>query len=161
MAPKGTLEAERSASEVPEGTDDAVRLRMLIARFGRRLERTRAGASLTSAETTVLTTVSRCGPIGISELAAAEGINPTMLSRVIRRLEGAGYVVRREDPNDRRAATVATTAFGRRLQERIRAERSDALSTQLSALSGDERAVVHAALPLLERIAEQLKDRRP
>lgn len=155
--------ARRPVADQPaRGEDeDAARLRMLTARLFRRLERTRAGAALTPAETTVLATIARDGQIGLSELAGAEAINPTMLSRVVRRLEQDGYVARREDPADRRAAIVAATASGSRLLERVRAERSDALSTELARLSPDDRATVHLALPLLERVAEQLRGRRP
>jgi DNA-binding MarR family transcriptional regulator len=87
---------------------------MVIARLSRRLERTRAGAALTSTETTVLATTARRGPVGLSDLARAEGMNPTMLSRVIRHLEESGLIVRRGDPDDRRAALVAASPAGKR-----------------------------------------------
>jgi DNA-binding MarR family transcriptional regulator len=149
-------ELEAAAAEA----DLSVRLRMVIARLSRRLERTRAGAGLTSVETTVLATTARRGPVGLSDLARAEGMNPSMLSRVIRRLESSGLIVRRGDPEDRRAAVVTATASGRRMHERIRAERSDSLSALLTELSPDELAALSAGLPVLEKIAEQLKERR-
>ncbi|MGD0985365.1 MAG: MarR family transcriptional regulator [Acidimicrobiales bacterium] len=147
----------------PEATaaeqDVSVRLRMVTARLYRRLERTKAGAALTSVETTVLATTARRGPVGLSDLARAEGMNPSMLSRVIRHLEDSGLIVRRNDPDDRRAALVEATPAGKRLHERIRAERSDSLSALLAKLSPGEQAALCAGLPVLEAIAEQLKGR--
>lgn len=158
MSPQ-RLEA-RDASLVAN-SDAAARLRMLIARLSRRLARTKAGAALTTTETTVLATIVRRGPIRLGDLAAFEAMNPTMLSRIVRHLEQSGLIERSLDPNDRRAATVAVTDGGRRLHRAIRDERSDALSRLLSALEPSERAAVEAALPVLEHLAEQLKDSEP
>jgi DNA-binding MarR family transcriptional regulator len=83
-----------------------------------------------------------------------------MLSRVLGQLSEAGLVHRRADPGDRRAAIVEPTAAGRRLRERIRRERTDVMSVHLAALSDEQRESVLEALPALEALAEQLKDRR-
>lgn len=96
----------------------------------------------------------------LSELAASEGINPTMLSRVVADLVDAGLLERANDPTDRRAATVKLTPSGKRLFERMRRERTDALSSALSELDDRSRARIEAALPALEELAEQLKGRR-
>jgi DNA-binding MarR family transcriptional regulator len=156
----GTTETSRELEVTAAEEDMPVRLRMVIARLSRRLERTHAGAALTSVETTVLATIARRGPLGLSDLARAEGMNPSMLSRVVRHLEGSGLVVKRSDPDDRRAALVAVTPAGKRLHERIRAERSDALSALLGKLPPGEQAALHAGLPVLEGLAEQLKECR-
>jgi len=141
--------------------ETAAQLRTAVGRLARRIRRTRAGAELTSAETTVLATTARHGPIGLSWLAREEGMNPTMLSRVAWRLEDAGLLARHRDPRDRRAALVEATPAGRRLHERIRAERTDALSQLIGQLGEDERRALESALPILEQLARDLKDRRP
>lgn len=151
---------ERGAS-LGADNDAAARLRMLIARLSRRLARTKAGAALTTTETTVLATIVRRGPIRLGDLAAFEAMNPTMLSRIVRHLEQSALIERHLDPNDRRAATVAVTDTGQRLHRAIRDERSDALSRLLSGLDRSERAALQAALPVLEHLAEQLKDAEP
>ncbi len=155
-------EARRQAG-TPSATDDdvAVRLRMAVARLFRRIERTRAGAALTPSETTVLSAVVRQGPLRLSDLARAEGMNPTMLSRIIRDLEEAGLVLRRADLVDRRAALAEATPAGRRLHDRIRSERSDALSAAIELLSPDENLALGAGLPVLEALAERLKGECP
>jgi DNA-binding MarR family transcriptional regulator len=108
----------------------------------------------------VLLNVVRNGPVRLSELAAAEGINPTMLSRVIAELVDTGLLERSSDQGDRRAAWVKATAAGRRLAERMRRERTDAVNVALAALSEEDRRQIEQALPALESLAEELKGRR-
>ena len=64
-------------------TDDVARLRSAIGGLARALRYTDAGAGLTPSELTTLFAIARSGPIGLSELAAQQRLNPTMLSRVV------------------------------------------------------------------------------
>jgi DNA-binding MarR family transcriptional regulator len=82
-----------------------------------------------------------------------------MLSRVITKLADDGLVERESDVTDRRAAWVAATPKGRRLAERMRRERTDALGTALHDLSDADREMLGRALPALEQLAEALKER--
>jgi DNA-binding MarR family transcriptional regulator len=141
--------------------DESSRLRMAVSRLFRRIERTRAGASLTPSQTTVLATITRQGPLRLSDLAVAEGLNPTMISRIVGDLEAAGLIVRSIDTNDRRAALVAATTPGRELIDRVRSERSDALTAGISKLTAQDQQRLRAALPVLETLAESLKGSRP
>jgi DNA-binding MarR family transcriptional regulator len=108
----------------------------------------------------VLLTVVRAGSIRLSELAASEGINPTMLSRIVSDLADVGLLERVSDQHDKRAAWVQATAAGRRLTERMRRERTDAVKLALAGLSPEERRVIEEALPALEALAEELKLQR-
>jgi DNA-binding MarR family transcriptional regulator len=143
--------------------ETAARLRAVIGRLSRRLRPTEAGiaAGLTPTRIAVLMTVRRGGPLRLSELASAEGLNPTMLSRVISDLVDAGLLERVSDERDRRAAWVKATAAGGRLAERMRRERTDALNVALESLGDDERRRIETAIDALEGLAAQLKDRRP
>ena len=144
-------------------TETTPRLRAVIGRLSRRLRPTDAAvaAGLTPTKISVLLHVARAGRIRLSELSEAEGINPTMMSRVIADLTESGLVERASDPGDRRAALVEATAAGRKLAERIRRERTDALNVALDGLDERERSQIEAALPALERLAEELKGDRP
>ena len=68
-------------------------------RISRRLRPTKAGAGFTPTEISVLETVAKRGPIRLSDLAAVEGMNPTMLSRVARKLEAPGLIRRHPHPS--------------------------------------------------------------
>ena len=91
-----------AALEIETGTQ----LRAVIGRLSRRLRPTAAAieAGLTPTRVSVLLHVERAGPVRLSELGAAEGINPTMLSRVISNLVEAGLIERTSDEDDRRSA---------------------------------------------------------
>jgi DNA-binding MarR family transcriptional regulator len=136
--------------------EDTARLRAVIGRLSRRLRGTLAGSGLTPSQISVLFTVVRTGPIGLSELAELEDINPTMLSRITANLSDAGLLARTVDPDDKRAARVAATAAGRRLRERIHRERTQALAAHVDRLEADRRELLWAALPVLEELAERL-----
>jgi DNA-binding MarR family transcriptional regulator len=93
----------------------------------------------------------------LSDLSDSEGVNPTQLSRTVAHLVDAGLIERAADVGDRRAAWVKPTPVGRRLAERIRRERTDALKLALEGLDNAERERIVAALDGLERLAEQLR----
>jgi DNA-binding MarR family transcriptional regulator len=139
--------------------DTAARLRAALGRINRRLRATPAGtaAGLSATEISILFSVDHRGPIGLSELAAHEGVNPTMLSRIVRNLGEAGLLERMTNPDDARAAFVVVTQQGRRLAEQIRHERTDALNAAISPLSAADRKRLQEALPALEALAEELR----
>jgi DNA-binding MarR family transcriptional regulator len=141
--------------------DTAARLRASIGRLSRRLRPTAAGAAagLTPTRISVLFTIARRGPIRLAELAEEEGLNPTMLSRVIADFADSGLVTRVCDPGDRRAALVEATTAGRKLCERMLGERTDVLEVALAALDEEDRRAVEQALPVLEKLAHGLKGR--
>jgi DNA-binding MarR family transcriptional regulator len=143
--------------------DTAARLRVAIGRLSRRLRTTAAGsaAGLTPTKISVLLTVVRDGSIRLSTLAESESLNPTMLSRVIAHLVDVGLLARTSDDGDRRAAWVQPTDAGRELAQRMRRERTDAVNAALEGLTPADRRLLEKALPALEHLAEQLKERRP
>jgi DNA-binding MarR family transcriptional regulator len=143
--------------------DTAARLRMAIGRLSRRLRSTAAArdAGLTPTAISVLLSVARTGPTRLSELVDSEGVNPTMLSRVVATMVQDGLLERSHDEGDRRAAWVEATVAGRKLAERMRRERTDAVNVALEALSEADRRRIEKALPALEALVEELKGRRP
>jgi DNA-binding MarR family transcriptional regulator len=139
--------------------ETAARLRAVIGRLSRLLRPTSAAlaAGLTPTRISVLLTVVREGRVGLSDLAAAESINPTQLSRAIAQLLEAGLVERSADEGDRRAAWVKPTSAGKRLADRIRRERTDALNMALEGIEPAERERIAEALGSLEQLAEHLR----
>ena len=132
---------------------NVARLRVAVGRLERHLAAAARDPRLTPTQAWILAAVVRHGSIGIGELAAVEDVNPTMLSRVIGKLDDAGLIRRVPDPRDGRAALVEPTAAGRRMKQRMQERRNAALSEALSGLSEDEDAALVAALPALEALA--------
>jgi DNA-binding MarR family transcriptional regulator len=149
-----------SSTLTPIDLETAARLRAVIGRLSRRLRPTPTAraAGLTPTRTSVLLTVRREGPIRLSDLAEVEGINPTQLSRAVAHLVDNGLAERSADVGDRRAAWIKPTAAGRKLADRIRRERTDALNVALEALDPRERERVVSALAALEHLAERLRE---
>jgi DNA-binding MarR family transcriptional regulator len=141
-------------------TDFAPRLRTVIGRLSRSLRPTLAGSGLTPSQTSVLFTIVRLGPLGLSELAEIEDLNPTMLSRITAGLCNRALIDRVPDPGDKRAALVEATAEGRRIRKRIHRERTRALSGYVDQLADADRRALMQALPVLEILAEQMRGRR-
>lgn len=136
--------------------EDVTRLRVALARISRLLDRQSRGDSLTPTQASVLATVARLGSVRLSELADVEGVNPTMLSRVVAKLEDRGLLGRSTDPADRRAARVECTDAGTAEHLRLRAERTQLLTARLATMPAAHAVELLAALPSLESLAEQL-----
>jgi DNA-binding MarR family transcriptional regulator len=135
------------------------RLRIAIARLSKRLKPTAAAGSLTTTEVDVLQTVARVGPVKLSMLAGQAGLNPTMLSRVVAKLEEQGLLSRLGDASDGRVCRVEVTPAGDELHDRVRSERTDVLSNELDRMPESDREAISAALPALEQLAERLLER--
>jgi DNA-binding MarR family transcriptional regulator len=140
-------------------TDEAVpaRLRIAVARLSRRLRPTAAAGSLTATEVDVLKAAERRGPRPLSDLAEFVGLNPTMLSRLVQKLETSGLVRRLPDEADKRVCRLEVSPKGRRLLERINRERNDVLSRLITSLAKEDRVVLERALPILEQLADELR----
>jgi DNA-binding MarR family transcriptional regulator len=132
---------------------DVTRLRVAIARLSRRLRR-HGLAGLTPTQLAALSTVEQSGPLRLGDLAAAEGIAPSTLTRLVSALEEFGYVRRCADPRDARASTLAITPEGHEILERLRAEGTALLTESLLLLTAEQRFALAAALPALELLSE-------
>jgi DNA-binding MarR family transcriptional regulator len=137
----------------PEPVIDVARLRVALARLSRRLRRHEI-AGLTPTQLAALATVEKDGPMRLGDLAAAEGIAPSTLTRLVTALEEAGYVRRSADTSDARASMLAITPHGLEVLERIRSESTLVLAASLQLLTPAQRAALAAALPVLEQLAE-------
>jgi DNA-binding MarR family transcriptional regulator len=155
-APDAAATADRAATvtaDVGRPTIDVTRLRVAIARVSRSLRRHEL-AGLTPTQLSALATVEQAGPVRLGDLAAAEKIAPSTLTRLVTVLEERGYVERHPVPGDARASTLVVTPEGHAILEQIRRESTILLADNLRTLSPDQLAALAAALPALEQIAE-------
>jgi DNA-binding MarR family transcriptional regulator len=132
---------------------DVTRLRVALARLARRLRKHEL-AGLTPTQLAALATVERSGPMRLGDLAAAEGIAPSTLTRLVTALEESGYVRRHADPSDARASTLVITPRGHDTLERLRTESTLVLAASLQLLTPAQRSALAEALPVLEQLAE-------
>jgi DNA-binding MarR family transcriptional regulator len=139
-----------AAAAAPE--IDVARLRTAILRVSRHL-RKHDLADLTPTQLSALATVAREGPLRLGDLAAAERIAPSTLTRLVSALEERGYVQRAAVPGDARAWLISATERGTAMLERIRQETTSLLADDLARLPADQLAALAAALPALEGLS--------
>ncbi len=137
--------------------ETVIRLRRVILRLARQLNAASVGEGLTPTQASVLGIVTHRGPLGLTELTEIEGLNPTMLSRVVGKLDSFGLIRRLRDPDDFRAARVEVTAEGKQAYQRIAAQRAAILSERVADLPPEQADALVVALPALEHLAEDLR----
>ncbi|WP_313813141.1 MarR family transcriptional regulator [Glutamicibacter sp.] len=104
----------------------------------------------------VLAGLDRDGAQRVGDLAIQQRVaQPTMTGLVIR-LEQDGMVIRQTDPRDRRVSLVALTERGKQEVDAYRSRAMNALTGNIEALSAKEQVVLSAALPLLQRLCEEI-----
>jgi DNA-binding MarR family transcriptional regulator len=133
------------------------RLRGVISRLARQLNDTSTGEGLTPTQYSVLGLIRARGPLGLAELTDLEGLNPTMLSRVVRVLDDDGLIRRLANPSDLRAARVEITDDGELVHERIRERRTRVLSDCLGRLPPETAETLLTSVPAMEALAEAAK----
>jgi DNA-binding MarR family transcriptional regulator len=137
---------------------DAIQLKAALGRIYRQLRLTRASGGLTMPESSALALLDRNGAMTAAALAKLEGITPQSIGVTLAALEEQGLVEKHRDPADGRRVILSLTASGRELTERRRSARAEQLARALEAgFTPDERRELLAAIPLLERLAEQIQ----
>jgi DNA-binding MarR family transcriptional regulator len=137
--------------------DDVNRLRIALGRISRLIDRHVSGEGMTRSQLSVLGTIARHKAMGVGELAETEGLNPTMCSRIVGKLEAAELVRRVPGAQDRREVRVEITAAGNRLHQKLRVQRTRLLGERLTALPERQRRALLAAVPALELLADAMR----
>jgi len=132
------------------------RLRIATLRLSRQFNVSATIEGLTPTQASVLSVIAFRGPIGLSQLAAIEALNPTMVSRVVGRLDELGLARRVQSTEDLRSASVEVTPLGHETNDRVRAARAHAAADGLRSLSEEHREAILAALPALDALVERL-----
>lgn len=151
--PAGPQPAAAAPPETAAVPDiDVARLRVAILRLSRQL-RKHDLADLTPTQLSALATVAHDGPLRLGDLAAAERIAPSTLTRLVSALEERGYLSRSGVPGDARAFVVAITEQGTQILDKIRQETMTLLTGHLLKLPPDQLAALSDALPALEHLS--------
>ena len=128
-------------------------LRLAVMRLARRMRLERADTSLSLSQLAALATLDRHGPLTPGELAAHEKVQPPSMTRVAASLEAAGLLTRTAHPSDGRQVLLAASGEGRALLKEDRRRREAWLAQRLRALDAEDRAVLHKAAAILDRLA--------
>ncbi len=127
----------------------AERMRLTLVRLGRQLRRDDPpGLSITLYS--ALAAVAESGELAIGELADAERVPSSAATRIADKLEEAGWVTRRPNPQDRRGVNLAVTEAGRRLIEDRRRRGNAWLATRLAGLTAVQQQTLADALDVLD-----------
>jgi DNA-binding MarR family transcriptional regulator len=100
----------------------------------------------------VLHSLSRGGPMRLTDLLATEQIKQPALTSLVSKLEGAGWVSRRPDPSDGRAALLSLTSAGEMVVQSRHADRVAKLARLTDRLDDHDRAVLADAQEVLSRL---------
>jgi len=132
----------------------ASRLRLAVVRLNRRLRAQRdVEAVVTLTQLSAMASLHRHGPMTPGELATCERVQPPSMTKVIAALTERGFVDRSPHPTDGRQTVVALTEAGRDYVDAEVTARERWLDAQLAQLTPDERAVLHRAVDIIDRIA--------
>lgn len=140
--------------------DVVTRLRRVVGKLARELNASATDEGLTPTQASVLGLTAARGPLTLAELVDLERINPTMLSRVIGRLDEVGYIRRVPDPDDMRTVSIEITPDGKAAHAHIRSKRTEIVARSAAELEERQFDDIVAALPALEALAAGLEGRR-
>ncbi len=135
----------------------ATALRISVSRLARRLrvERQAEGlASLSDTQLAALAVLDAHTAMTPGELAEHEKVQPPSMTRVIAVLEERGLVMRAPHRTDRRQVVLTATEEGRTLVSQARRRRDAWLAKRLKELTPEERALLRAAAPVLEKLSQ-------
>jgi DNA-binding MarR family transcriptional regulator len=92
-------------------------------------------------------------PVRSGEVAAMLGIHPSTFTRTADRLVAGGWVVRAENAGNRRETLIHLTPEGRRLVDRVTADRRREISSILARVEPEDRHLILAGMGAFARAA--------
>lgn len=132
----------------------ATRLRMTLLRTGRRL-RVEGAGPLSEGHLSVLSILFAYGALTAGELAEREHVRPPSMTRTLQWLETQGYIVRTEDPSDRRSVLVELSDTGAGYIRETRRRRDQWLQRRLASLTREERQILSQAEQILQKVVSR------
>jgi DNA-binding MarR family transcriptional regulator len=139
--------------------DDLRRVEQAITRMGRigngreaaRIRAERSGVRISRPGIAILAAVNARGPLRVTDIARQTGLEPPLVSREIRRLVEDGYVARRADSSDGRAAIATLTREGTAAFGAYRSATDDIVT---ETFSGWTSAELRELASSLERVVD-------
>jgi DNA-binding MarR family transcriptional regulator len=133
--------------------DVADRMHSAAIHLLRRLREADAKTGMTPARLSALSVLVFGGPSTLSDLAKTEGVTAPTMTRLVQGLETDGFVVRRSDPDDRRAVILCASKRGTETLQRARARRLQAFDALLDGATPTDIQTLDRAARLIEKLA--------
>ncbi|MGW4203034.1 MarR family winged helix-turn-helix transcriptional regulator [Streptomyces sp. NPDC004726] len=119
------------------------------------------GPPLRDAQVELLKLVRDSPGIRVSAAARELRLAGNSVSTLVRQLVSMGLLVREPDPRDGRAALLTVTPEAARRLRECEDRRAALLQDRLALLTEADRAALAAAVPVLRRLAENLRQEAP
>lgn len=132
-------------------TEVADRLRLPVTRLARLL-RQQDTSGLGPTLLAALATISREGPMSMTDLAASERVAAPTMSRAVAKLEARGLLRREAHPGDGRSCRLSLSGAGVELLTENRHRRTAWLATALGSLEPDALRRIDDAIQILEEL---------
>ena len=101
--------------------------------------------------------VQRCGSCAVTELASHLGVTNAATSQLLDRLVEHGFVLREENPDDRRAKRIKLTDKGKQFMREGIQTRQNWINELSQILSPDEKLTIGMALDTLTAKVRELR----
>lgn len=138
--------------DVKESHVVANELRPVLLRLARELRREIHSLGVTGGQVSILAAIKHEPGITASAVAERERVSAPAMSNHVARLEKANLIERTREGVDRRRVGLTLTAEGEKVLRSVRQKRTAWLAARLDRLTNDERALVEAAIPALEKL---------
>ncbi|WP_441290746.1 MarR family winged helix-turn-helix transcriptional regulator [Sorangium sp. KYC3313] len=125
--------------------------RMMFSRIIAGLARALHEEDFSVAQVAALHLVDQDGPVRVTALATSLGLSASAGSRLADGLVQRGLLARQEDPEDRRAKTLALTPLGRRFVDRASVERVRMIMETAESLPREISAAILSAIDAYQR----------
>lgn len=126
----------------------------------RRLRRVDDASGLGPARLSALSVLVFGGSCTLGELAAAEGVKPPTMTRLIQSLEAEGLVARSPSLVDRRVTMLRATPEGKRRMLQGRERRLRVFTALLTTATPKELDTLTRATSILDRLLSEPQDRK-
>lgn len=136
--------------------EEVAQLRRAVGRLTRVLNAAATSEGLTPAQSSVLGLLSSRGPMALATVTELEQLNPTMVSRIVKKLVDRGLITRVQDDTDQRSARLEVTQSGRKVHDEIRKRRTELVSGCVDRLPPAHATALHRAIPALTALADEL-----
>ena len=143
--------------DIAVDTETIIRLRRIIGRLARQFNASSTSEGLTPSQASVLGLIVARGPLSLAQLVDLEGLNPTMLSRVVGHLGELELIRRTPDPSDQRAVSVHATPAGTQVNENVKRQRAAIIADCVERLPAEQLTALLAALPALEALSDEVR----